>query len=141
MELYTEQTVYNEFRHTYNFNGNNQEFVLFLNTYYDKVKNTPIETIKKLLPISHHGYSGTYLEQWMIKETLPTKDYPFTMVGKIYSWYGDRTTSDILTSVANVIEELYYRMMVQYLYYLYSYKEYDEANKEFNYIINNLETM
>lgn len=32
-------------------------------------------------------------------------------------------------------------MMVQYLYYLYSYKEYDEANKEFNYIINNLETM
>lgn len=87
MELYTEQTVYNEFRHTYNFNGNNQEFVLFLNTYYDKVKNTPIETIKKLLPISHHGYSGTYLEQWMIKETLPTKDYPFTMVDKIYSWY------------------------------------------------------
>lgn len=77
MDLYTEQTVYNEFRHTYNFKGDNQEFISFLNTYYDKVKNTPIETIKRLLPINHHGYSGTYLEQWMIKEILPQKTIRF----------------------------------------------------------------
>lgn len=135
---YTNKIVFNEFRHRYNFDNNNYEFIDFLNKYYDLVKNTNIDIIKSLLPINFHGYCGSYLEDWMISEIKPNKNYPFSIIGKIYNWYGDRSTCDIVTSVANTYDELYQRLLVQYMYYLDGYLEFQEALDEFNKIVNKL---
>jgi hypothetical protein len=133
---YTNQTIFNEFRHYY---GNeNVELINFLNRYYNLVKKIPIDTIKGMLPINFHGFCGTYLESWMVKDIVPTECYPFSLMGQIYSWYGDRTTSDIVTSVANTSEELYQRMLIQYMWYLSGNKEYQEAKDELCKIIDKL---
>ena len=135
---YTIQTILSEFRHSFCCDDDNIELINFLNKYYDLVKNTPTDVIKSLLPIEFHGFCGTYLEDWMIKDIVPTERYPFSIRGQIYSWYGDRTTSDIVTSVANTYEELYQRMLIQYMYYLSDYPGYQEAKDELCKIIDKL---
>lgn len=135
---YTIQTVFNEFRHCYCYNSDNIELVNFLNKYYNLVKNTSIDTIKSMLPIKFHGFSGTYLEDWMIKDIIPTDEYPFLIRGQIYSWHGDRNTSEIVTSVANTLEELYQRMLIQYMMYLSGHSAYQEAKEELHKIIRRL---
>lgn len=134
--IYTDKTVFNEFRHEY-FN-NSSKFIDILNKYYDLIKNTNIDIIKSLLPINFHGYCGSYLEDWMINEIKPNPNYPFSIRGKIYNWYGDRSTCDIVTSVANTYDELYQRLLIQYIYYLHGYIEIPEALDEFNKIVNKL---
>lgn len=135
---YTIQTIFNEFRHCYCYGDDNLEMLTFLNKYYDLVKKAPADIIKSMLPIKFHGFGGTYLEDWMIKDIIPTENYPFLIKGQIYSWYGDRSTSDIITSVANTSEELYQRMLIQYMMYLSGYSEYQEAKKELDGIIDKL---
>lgn len=134
--IYTDKTVFNEFRHEY-FN-NSSKFIDILNKYYDLIKSTNIDIIKSLLPINFHGYCGSYLEDWMINEIKPNPNYPFSIRGKIYNWYGDRSTCDIVTSVANTYDELYQRLLIQYIYYLHGYIEIPEALDEFNKIVNKL---
>lgn len=134
--IYTDKTVFNEFRYEY-FN-NSSKFIDILNKYYDLIKNTNIDIIKSLLPINFHGYCGSYLEDWMINEIKPNPNYPFSIRGKIYNWYGDRSTCDIVTSVANTYDELYQRLLIQYIYYLHGYIEIPEALDEFNKIVNKL---
>lgn len=134
---YTIETVFNEFRHYYNFDSDNSKFIDFLNKYYDLVKSNNIDTIKSLLPINFHGFCGSYLEDWMIKKRNPNSNYPFSIRGEIYSWYGDRTTCEIVTSAANNYDELYQRLLVQYMYYLNN-DEYEEAINELNKIISKL---
>lgn len=131
-------TVFSEFRHEYSDNNFCSKFIDILNKYYDLIKNTNIDIIKSLLPINFHGYCGSYLEDWMISEIKPNKNYPFSIIGKIYNWYGDKSTCDIVTSVANTYDELYQRLLVQYMYYLHGYIEIPEALDEFNKIVNKL---
>lgn len=139
MGRYNDKTVFDEFRHGYSYKkGGNDEFVSFLNSFYDKVKALPIEKVKDLLPINHHGYNGSYHEPWMIRYASSNKNYPFTINGQIYDWYGDRTTCDIITAAANTMEDVYRRMLIQYMYHLKCYIEYTEAEKEFNHIVISL---
>lgn len=130
---YTEKTVYDEFRHVYAFNNHklNNEFAAFLNKYYDKVKALSLEEVKSLLPIDFVGDGGTYLEpDWMIQNVNPTKAYPFTLVGKIWDWKGDKSTTDVITSCANNEEDLYRRLLVQYIDYLITpYSNYPVSEK------------
>lgn len=134
---YTAETVFKEFRHvacSRNKEGV-EKFVRLLNECYDKVKALPIDTVKTLLPIGHVGYGGTYHKDWMIHECKCTKHYPFLYEGKIYDWYGDKTTTDIITSVANSKDDLYRRMLVQYIDYLCGYYEYSKAQQELVHIV------
>lgn len=130
---YTEKTVYDEFRHVYAFNNHklNNEFAAFLNKYYDKVKALSLEDVKSLLPIDFVGDGGTYLEpDRMIQNVNPTKAYPFTLVGKIWDWKGDKSTTDVITSCANNEEDLYRRLLVQYIDYLITpYSNYPVSEK------------
>lgn len=135
---YTVQTIFNEFRHCY-FDGKcHSKTVEFLTKYYDLVKSLPTPIIRSMLPIDFHGFGGSYLEDWMIQDIAPTENYPFSIRGQIYDWYGDRTTSDIFTSVANTPDELYQRMLIQYMLYLSSYLEVKEAKNELHRINDKL---
>jgi len=83
------------------------EFVELLNLYYDCIKNAPIEVVKSLLPIDFVGYNGTYLRDWMIESVKPSKYLPYTMMGRIFDWFGDKTTTSIVAVYANEKDELY----------------------------------
>lgn len=123
---YDKQTVFNEFRHSYDFNGtSDNDLIDLLNQHYDKVKCMPTDVIKSLLPTpEHNGPGGTYFQEWMIKKREPTKHYPFTIEASLYDWYGDRTTTDVAHAVGNTEEEIYQRLLIDYLNYLkWSVKE------------------
>lgn len=117
---YNEQTIYDDFRHYYNFNGKQDtDFIDLLNKYYDKIKTMSINDIKALLPSPENtGPSGTYFKEWMIKECNPTKEYNFTINASIFDWYGDRTTTDVVTVAGNNLDEIYQRLLIGYLDYL-----------------------
>lgn len=138
MSKYNKDTVFNEFRHLYSHDGSNNDFIEFLNTTYDRVKSASIESIMKSLPIEYHGFGGTYHEDWMVHEVEPTKHYPFRYRGYIYDWYGDRSTTEIVTAVANNKDDLYRRMLVQYMWYLSSDLKYPEVQSQMDQIIRNI---
>ncbi|MCA4468126.1 hypothetical protein [Bacteroides xylanisolvens] len=124
--MYDKQTVFNEFRRSYDFTGTTDDALIeILNSHYDKVKRMPIDVIKSLLPTPEHtGPGGTYFQDWMIKKCAPTKHFPFTIEASIFDWYGDRTTTDVVHSVGNTEEEIYQRLLIDYLNYLkWSVKE------------------
>lgn len=113
---YNSNTIKNEFRHhsEYDF-----DFVLLLNKYYDDVKKLTVGEVKRLLPTRQHpGFGGTYYEDWMFKESEPTKHYPFRLEASIYDWCGDRSTVDVCTACGNTPEEVFARLFMEYLYYL-----------------------
>ena len=99
---YTEETIKTDFSYRAR-DHYNQGLIELLNLYYDRIKNMPIDEVKKLLPIDHHGYNGTYLEDWMIREAPhTTKRFPFSIIGDIWSWYGDKTTSSVVLQVQDM---------------------------------------
>lgn len=130
---YTRKTAKNEFQIYSPFYKNERvdKFVELLNLYYDCIKNAPMEVVKSLLPIDFIGYKGIYLKEWMIEDVKPSKYLPFTLMGRIFDWYGDRTTTDIVTVYANEKDELYRKLLMKYLMYLHSYKAYQKAKDEF----------
>lgn len=132
---YTEETIKTDFSYRAR-DHYNQGLIELLNLYYDRIKNMPIDEVKKLLPIDHHGYNGTYLEDWMIREAPhTTKRFPFSIIGDIWSWYGDKTTSSVVFAAANSKEELYRKLLIQYLDHLYP-PRYDGEKEEFDKIVN-----
>lgn len=114
------------------------DFVVFVNLYYDDVKALTMEQVKSLLPITHDGYAGTYLQDWMITHEDANHKYPYgyKMQGKIYDWHGDRTTTDIVTAFADNEEQLYQRLLLQYMWYLFCNKEY--AGRDWYFILQRI---
>lgn len=141
---YTNQTVFDEFRHNYNHSGDNAELVALLNRYYDGVKQMSIDDIVPLLPIEKDGPIGTYFQpHWMIQKCEPNEYYPFTMSARIFDWHGDRSTTDVVKAVANDEQTLYQRLLILYLYYcLFDWETnkivYDNINETAANIINTI---
>ncbi len=129
---YTKETAKKEFQFYSTFHKDNEivnDFVELLNLYYDYIKIAPMRVVKSLPPIDYIGHNGTYLKEWMIESVEPSKYLPFTLMGRIYDWYGDRTTTYIVTVYANEKDELYRKLLMKYLMYLHSYEVYPEAKK------------
>lgn len=115
-----------------------EHFARMLDLYYDEVLATDIDVIKRLLPIEHHGFNGSYLEDWMIKDVDPALWHGYTKRGFIYDWFGDKTTCDIIDVCGNSLDEIYRRLLMKYISHLDTYKSYPLAANELNFIITNL---
>lgn len=115
-----------EFRYVYGMD----DFIPFAKDFVPLIWSLPLEEVKKVLPMEKDGFAGTYLREWMIKEIKPTKHHPFTWKGSIYDWHGTYATTDVVTAVANNEEDLYKKLLLQYLWYLEGYMQRKSAEAE-----------
>lgn len=135
---YTASTIHDEFRY-YCYQSNFTGFIDFLNEHYDDVKSLTLDEIKSLLPIKHKGFNGTYFfPDHMIRHCQPTPYFPFSLEAKIYDWYGDRSTTDVVTANGNTEREIYERLLVYYMFRLQGYTYYHEAEREYSFILRRI---
>ena len=132
MKKYTEEDVFNKFRHI----DDKKEFARFMDRYYDRICAMDLDSVKKHLPIDFHGFNDTYIDDDMIKEIEPTEHCPFTYRGYIRGWFYSKFKAAVVTALANTKEELWKNMLLQYMYYLDGYKECELALNQFKYIVS-----
>lgn len=132
MKKYTEEDVFNKFRHI----DDKKEFARFMDKYYDRICAMDLDSVKKHLPIDFRGFNDTYIDDDMIKEIEPTEHYPFTYRGYIRGWFYSKFMAAVVTAFANTKEELWKNMLLQYMYYLDGYKECELALNQFKYIVS-----